>query len=89
MVERSKSWLRDNVMGIIIASMFSAFWFQYESNRKFDQEEKKEASREQEKACNQIRSLTMVLLADPDTDAESKAVLREYMRIDTRGNNLN
>ena len=85
MTERSKSWLRDNVMGIIIAVMFTAFWVQYESNRKAEHEDKKEITKTQTSQCYQLTKMTMVILADPDTDAESKEVLREYLKIESRG----
>lgn len=89
MTEKSKSWIRDNVMGIIIAVMFTAFWVQYESNRKTDKEDKKEITETQTKQCDQLTKLTMIILTDPDTDDESKMVLREFLKVDTRGSVTN
>jgi hypothetical protein len=85
MTEKSKSWISNNVMGIIIAVMFTAFWVQYESNRRSDQLEKKETTKDQIRQNNQLISITMVLLSDPDTDDESKVVLREFLKLETRG----
>lgn len=80
-----KNWLKDNVMGIIIAVMFTAFWVQYESDRRIEIQEKKDVIKEQQKQYDQLQKLTMILLADPDTSPESKEMIRGFVKIETRG----
>lgn len=83
-----KNWLKDNVMGIIIAVMFTAFWVQYENDRRNEIEEKKDMVKDQQRQCDQIKKLTMILLADPDTSPESKEMIRGFVKIESRGANI-
>lgn len=89
MTPQRKNWIKENLMGIIIACMFTAFWVQYENDRQSEKEDRKTITREQEKQSSQIQKLTMTLLNDPDTDDESKEVLREYLRMESRGATIN
>jgi hypothetical protein len=41
MTERTKSWIKENVMGIILACMFTAFWVGYENDKTEDREWKR------------------------------------------------
>ena len=85
MTPSRKNWIKDNVMGIIIAVMFTAFWVQYESDRRSEKQEKKDFVKEQGRQCDQVQKLTIILLADPDTSPESKEMIREFVKIESRG----
>lgn len=89
MVTKSNSWLRDNVMGIIIAVMFTAFWVQYESDRRQEIADKKEYLKLEEKQDDQVKIITRTLIQDPDTKPDDKEELREYLKLETRGVTVN
>jgi len=76
-------------MGIIIAVMFTAFWVQYEADRRQEIEDKKVYLEKEKRQDDQVKILTRALIQDPDTKPDSKDELKEYLKLETRGSTTN
>jgi hypothetical protein len=85
MTERQKSWVKDNVMGLILTTMFAGFFIQYQSDRA------ENIKSHEILMCNSIkfnsRQMTVctILINDPDTDPYYREILKEWVKMETRG----
>ena len=79
-----KNWIKSNLMELIIASMFAAFWVHYEKQTTGIEEWRAAMTREQSHQNSQIQSICIAIIGDPDTSPDVKQILTSYL-ITTRG----
>lgn len=78
--KKIKHWLSDNLLEMIIITMFTAFFVNYQADRintKAFREDMISAWQEQER---QITVLYFTLLADPTLTETQKTILKDFMR---------
>ena len=85
MVERSKTWTKDNILSLIIIAMFTAFWVQYQSDRIINNEAHEKLLTTNSKFNSRQLTVCTILINDPDTDPYYREILKEWVKMETRG----
>ena len=85
MTEKTKSWVKENVMGIIIACMFSAFWVQYETDKREDRDWRKDETLRIDKLNDRQQILSQAVFQDPDTRPYLMGIIYDWIKLETRG----
>ena len=87
---KNRSWVKDNIMPILVAGMFAAFWVHYETNRSDDRQDTKEFRQividTNKKFNNRQLTVCQILIENPNTDPYYREMLKEWIRLETRGN---
>ena len=86
MTEKTKSWAKENILSLIIITMFSTFWVQYQNDA--DKNTKAHLDLLSSGVKFNARQITVctILINDPDTDPYYREILREWIKVETRGN---
>jgi hypothetical protein len=85
MTERTKSWIKENVMGIILACMFTAFWVGYENDKTEDREWKRTEAEKSKKVNDRQQVISQCVYSDPDTQPYLREIIYEWIKLETRG----
>ncbi len=85
MTERTKSWIKENIMGLILAAMFTAFWVSYEADRQEAIEWRKKESELINKLNDRQQIISQVCYSDPDTRPYLRDIIYEWIKLETRG----
>ena len=88
MVERSKSWIKENFMEIVLACMFTAFWVQYNEDQKEAAQFRDFHTYESRIENSKMQTLSRILRDDPDTDEDDKDLLTEFIKGTTRSGSV-
>ena len=80
MVERTKSWIKENFMGIVLAAMFSAFWYNYAQNEIKAAQFRDTIISELRNNDSKTQTLSRILRDDPDTDKYDKELLTDFIK---------
>ena len=86
MTEKQKSWAKDNILPLVIIAMFSAFWVQYQSDRVENKQAHEILKDNSIKFNSRQMTVCTILINDPDTDPYYREILREWVKMETRGN---
>ena len=81
----SKSWIKENILSMIIIAMFSAFWIQYQSDRDLNFKAHTELLTNATKFNARQITVCTILINDPDTDPYYREILKEWIKMETRG----
>jgi hypothetical protein len=82
---KTRSWIKDNILGIVISVLLSGFLLQYQEDRTESSNFRKDVLETQIKLNNRQMMVCRILIDNPNTDPYYKEILREWMRIETRG----
>jgi hypothetical protein len=85
MTERTKSWLKDNVMGIVLAAMFTAFWVGYESDRQDNIAFRQEIREQSDRLNDRQQTVAMTLYLNPHTPDYYRDMFLGWIKVETRG----
>jgi hypothetical protein len=85
MTEKTKSWLKDNIMGVVLAAMFMGFFIQYQSDRAENIKSHKTLMDNSIKFNSRQMTVCTILINDPDTDPYYREILKEWVKMETRG----
>ena len=86
MTEKQKNWVKENVMAIILTAMFTGFFLQYQNDRAENKEAHKALMDNAIKFNSRQMTVCTILINDPDTDPYYREILREWVKMETRGN---
>jgi hypothetical protein len=86
---KTRSWIKDNILGIVITVMFSGFLWQYQQDRSDNVTYREKMIDMTVKLNNRQMTVCRILIDNPNTDPYYKELLREWMRLETRGGNAN
>lgn len=85
MVEKSKSWVKENFMEIVLACMFTAFWVQYNDDQKEAAEFRNTVMNEERIDNAKMQSVARILRDDEDTKPSDQDLLVDIIKSGTRG----
>lgn len=85
MTEKTKSWVKENIMGLILAGMFTAFWVSYEADRQEAKQFRIDESKFIEKLNGRQQIISQCVYYDPDTRPELREIIYEWIKLETRG----
>ena len=86
MTEKQKSWVKDNIMGLVLAAMFTGFFIQYQDDRVDNVNAHEKLMNNSIKFNSRQMTVCTILINDPDTDPYYREILREWVKMETRGN---
>jgi len=86
MTEKQKSWVKDNIMGLVLAAMFTGFFIQYQDDRVDNVNAHEKLINNSIKFNSRQMTVCTILINDPDTDPYYREILKEWVKMETRGN---
>jgi hypothetical protein len=86
MTEKQKSWVKDNIMGLVLTAMFTGFFIQYQDDRVDNVNAHEKLMNNSIKFNSRQMTICAILINDPDTDPYYRDILREWVKLETRGN---
>lgn len=89
MVQKTKSWVKENFMEIVLACMITAFWVGYENDQQEEADFRDDVRHELNRDAFRIQTIARIQRDDPDTDGYDKDLLTEIIKSNTRGATIN
>ena len=84
-IEQAKVFFKNNLMELILITMISAFWMQYNEDQKAEAEFRRKTQENVDKINDRQQIVAHVLYYDPDTDKFFKDIVYEWIKSETRG----